>query len=186
MSKDLQDDVVQALVAQKETKGRRSIYKVESDEHRGELLAADLDRKIEGLKTTIKRRRVEWDNLEEVQSRCLEYMAFCRDAQTIPTVSGLAVFGLGVTRQALNLYLREHPNTATAQFLTQVKDTFSDVLETSALNRNIDSVMAIFTMKNDHNRADRLQLEPITTEGPLGPEPDQIALEAKIEGIVID
>ena len=112
-------------------------------------------------------------------------MECCKEAQAIPTVSGLSVFALGVTRQALNLYLREHPNTPTALFLSQVKDCFSDVLETSALTRNIDSVMSIFVMKNDHDRADRVQLEPVITAQPLGAEPDVDALAERINGSVV-
>ena len=137
------------------------------------------------IKKTISRERVDWNDLHEVQRRSLEYLECCKEAQAIPTVSGLSVFALGVTRQALNLYLREHPNTPTALFLSQVKDCFSDVLETSALTRNIDSVMSIFVMKNDHDRADRVQLEPVTPAQPLGDTVDRAALEARIAGSVV-
>lgn len=177
LNKDQTDiAVVQTLKEQKQSKGRKQIYKVEADGHRGELLAADLSRKIDGMKLVIKRSPVKWEDLEEVQQRSLEYLSHCRDAQTIPTVSGLAVFGLGVTRQALNLYLREHHGTATARFLEMMKDCFSDTLETAALSRNIDSVMTIFTMKNDHNRADRISIEPIQSSDALGPQTDAQAL----------
>lgn len=61
------------------------------------------------------------------------------------------------------------------------------MLETSALTRNIDSVMSIFVMKNDHDRADRVQLEPVTPAQPLGAEPDIAALEARInDSVVVD
>lgn len=178
-------EIVSVLEARKQTRGAKNFYKAQSDAHRGELLAADIERKIAGLRQTIRRERVSWDDLHEVQRRCLEYLECCKEAQAIPTVSGLSVFALGVTRQALNLYLREHPNTPTALFLSQVKDCFSDVLETSALTRNIDSVMSIFVMKNDHDRADRVQLEPVITAQPLGAEPDVDALAERINGSVV-
>ena len=180
-------EIVEVMEARKQTRSAKNFYKAQADEHRGELLAADIDRKIEGLKKTISRERVDWNDLHDVQRRSLEYLECCKEAQAIPTVSGLAVFALGVTRQALNLYLREHPNTPTAVFLSQVKDCLSDVLETSALTRNIDSVMSIFVMKNDHDRADRVQLEPVTPAQPLGAEPDIAALEARInDSVVVD
>ena len=178
-------EIVEVMEARKQTRSAKNFYKAQADEHRGELLAADIDRKIEGLKKTISRERVDWNDLHDVQRRSLEYLGFCRESQTIPTVSGLSVFALGVTRQALNLYLREHPNPPTALFLSQVKDLFSDVLETSALTRNIDSVMSIFVMKNDHDRADRVQLEPIVTAQPLGESVDRAALEQRIAGSVV-
>ena len=80
--------------------------------------------------------------------------------------------------------MRENPDTPTTQFLMQIKDLLADTLETGALNRNLDSVMAIFTMKNDHDRADRVQLEPVVSE-PLGTTPDQRALEERIAGSVV-
>ena len=178
-------EIVEAMEARKQTRSAKNFYKAQADEHRGELLAADIGRKIEGLKKTISLERVDWNDLHDVQRRSLEYLECCKEAQAIPTVSGLAVFALGVTRQALNLYLREHPNTPTAVFLSQVKDCFSDVLETSALTRNIDSVMSIFVMKNDHDRADRVQLEPVTPAQPLGESINQQALEERIAGSVV-
>ena len=175
--KDLHNEIVSVLEAQKQTGGRRKIYKEVSDQHKGEMLAADLERKIAGLRETIRRDRVDWGDLEQVQSRCQE-------AKCLPTVGGLAVFALGYTRQRLNAYMRENPDTPTTQFLMQTKDLLADTLETGALNRNLDSVMAIFTMKNDHDRADRLQVEPIAPE-PLGTAPDQRALEERIAGSVV-
>lgn len=182
--KDLDREIVSVLEAQKQTGGRRKIYKEVSDQHKSEMLADDLARKIAGLRETIKRDRVGWDDLEQVQGRCLEYLQRCQEAKCLPTVGGLAVFGLGYTRQRLNAYMREHPDSETTQFLMQVKDLLADTLETGALNRNLDSVMAIFTMKNDHDRADRVQLEPVVSE-PLGSVPDQRALEERISGSVV-
>ena len=182
--KDLHNEIVSVLEAQKQTGGRRKIYKEVSDQHKGEMLAADLERKIAGLRETIKRDRVAWDGLEQVQGRCLEYLQRCQEAKCLPTVSGLSVFALGYSRQRLNAYMRENPDTPTTQFLMQIKDLLADTLEAGALNRNLDSVMAIFTMKNDHDRADRLQVEPIAPE-PLGTTPDQRALEERIAGSVV-
>ena len=183
--KDLDREIVSVLEAQKQTGGRRKIYKEVSDQHKGEMLAADLERKIAGLRETIQRDRVAWDDLEQVQSRCLEYLQRCQEAKCLPTVGGLSVFGLGYTRQRLNAYMRENPDTPTTQFLMQVKDLLADTLETGALNRNLDSVMAIFTMKNDHDRADKLQVEPVIDSNPLGTNPDQKALEDRIMGSVV-
>lgn len=102
--KDLSREIVSVLEAQKQTSGRRKIYKEVSDQHKGEMLAEDLERKIEGLRETIRRDRVSWDDLEQVQDRCLEYLQRCQEAKCLPTVGGLAVFGLGYTRQRLNSY----------------------------------------------------------------------------------
>ena len=80
--------------------------------------------------------------------------------------------------------MQTHPDSETTQFLLQIKDLLADTLEVGALNRNLDSVMAIFTMKNDHDRLDRVQLEPVISE-PLGTTPDQKALGELIAGSVV-
>lgn len=170
---------------QKESPGRKKIYREQADERKGMMLAADLERKVLALKKSIKKNRVDWNDLEDVQKRCLNYLESCQQAQTIPTVSGLSVFALGVSRQALNGYIREHPKTETAQFLQQIKDIFEDTIETAALNNHINSIMAIFVMKNDHDRADRVQVEPIAPKQPLGELVDQEELEKRIMANVI-
>lgn len=161
-------DVSDLLREQRETPGRRKIYKELSDEHRADTIASNLDMKAKALRESIKQNRIDWDNLRDIQKRCLTYLENCRDAQSIPTVSGLCAYSLGISRQSLNLYMREHPGTETTQFLQRVKDVFADLLETSALNNNINSIMAIFVMKNDHDRADRVQVEPVPQADPLG------------------
>lgn len=179
------DEMSQLMSEQRQSPGRAKIYREQADAHKGEMLAADLDRKIAGLRRAIDRQRVPWDDVEEVQRRTLEYLTACKESQTIPTVSGLAVFGLGYTRQALNQYLRQHSTTKTANFLLQVKDAIADTLETAALNRNTDSIMSIFILKNDHERADRVQLEPVTHSSPLE-ELSRQELEERIRADVVE
>lgn len=178
-------DVIDLMRQQKETPGRKKIYKEQADEHKGGVLAADLERKALALRESIRMNRVDWSDLEDVQRRCLGYLEACKEAQSIPTVSGLAVFALGVSRQALNGYMRAHPNTATAQFLQQMKDIFADTLEVAALGNNVNSIMAIFVMKNDHDRADRVQIEPVAQTNPLGELQDPEALRQRIEATVV-
>ena len=43
-------EIVEVMEARKQTRSAKNFYKAQADEHRGELLAADIDRKIEGLK----------------------------------------------------------------------------------------------------------------------------------------
>ena len=170
------DDVVDFLREQRESPGRRKIYKEQADEHKGAALAADLSRKELALKESIRANRVNWDDVEDVQRRCLSYLGACRDSQSIPTVSGLAALALGVSRQSLNLFMRTHPDAESAQFLQRIKDVFADTLENAALNNYINSIMAIFVMKNDYDRADRVEIQPVAAASPLGDSADAQAL----------
>lgn len=171
------------LEAERRSGGRRKIYKAESDELRTQQISADLDRKIDGLAK--RKPRVNLNDLEEVKRRTTEYLTSCRDAGVIPTVSSFAVMALNVTRRTLNDFIVKHPDSPSSYFLEQTKDLFSDVLETGALTHSLDNVMSIFILKNDHNRADRMQIEPVPPD-PLGREIEQAALEAKLQDIVID
>ena len=180
-------EIVETMKEKKKAKGTSNFYKAQSDAHRGEVLGDDLARKVEALRVSVKRDPVSWGDLEDVQARCIRYLENCRDAQALPSVSGLAVFALGKSRQGLNRYMREHPETATAQFLQQMKDIVADTLETGALNRNIDTAMSIFVLKNDHDRADTVRIEPVTKTDPLGELMDPELLRKRIEdNIVID
>lgn len=181
---DNENEVVNVLRQQKQTGGRSKIYKEVSTELKGNLLADDLDRKARALRESIRQNRVNLDDLQDVQRRALKYLEDCKASKTIPTTSGLAVYSLGMSRQNLNLYLRTHPDTPTAQFLQQVKDVFADTLETAALTNNINTIMAIFVLKNDHDRADRVEIEPIKAQtGPLGEQLDEKALTERLDAL---
>lgn len=180
---DNENEVVSVLRQQKQTGGRSKFYKQESDAHRGEVLAEDIGRKVSALRDTIRKDRVAWDNLEDVQQRCMRYLLECQSAQALPSVGGLAVFALGVSRQSLNGYMRTHPQTETTQFLQQMKDVFADTLETAALTNNINTIMAIFVLKNDHDRADRVEIGAVTPTPPLGEQLDEKALTERLDAL---
>lgn len=174
------------LSEQKSSPGRKKIYREVSDEHRGTALAEAMSRKELALRESVKKNRVDWEDVQDVQRRCLDYLSACRESQSIPTVSGLAALALGVSRQSLNLFMREHPNSETTQFLQRIKDVFADTLENAALNNHINSIMAIFVMKNDHDRADRVEIQPIQPTSPLGESADVQALMNKYQDLPED
>lgn len=178
-----QPQMTQALA---ERPNRRLNYKQESDVHKGEMLAANIQTTIEALERTANRERVNLCDVDQVKARTLEYLQACKTAEVFPSVMGLAAFGFGYSRQGLNKFLRQHPNEVSAQFIEMAKDTFADVLTNQSLYRNADAAQAIFQLKNHNDFADRLEIQPVAPESPLGPEPTQAALEAKLEGLVVD
>lgn len=168
-----------------ERPNRRLNYKEQSDEHKGKALSADIRSKTDALKLAASRERVDFRNLHQVQQRVYEYMAACEKAESFPSVQGLAAYGFGCSRQWLNRFLKEHPNSNVSQFIEMVKDSFSDILTNQSLYRNCDSVQAIFQMKNNHDFADRLQIEPLQPVDPLGDAPDIDELTKRIAGTVV-
>lgn len=173
------------LTAQKSSKGRSKIYKELSDEHRAEIISADVRRKAEAIKRCC--RKVDLSDLSQVKERTQDYLTACAESGTIPNVLGLASYGFGCSRQWLNEYMRTHPDSETTEYLETLKDMFADTLINASLGRVADSTMGIFVLKNCAGFRDRFEIEPITESAPpLGPLMDQKALEAKIAADVAD
>ena len=84
---------------------------------------------------------------------------------------GLAVYGYGVSRQALNDYLRTHNNETTA-FIEKAKDIMADILTNASLYNNANAVQVIFQLKNHFGHSDTVQLQPVAPleESPFNAE----------------
>lgn len=155
------DEMAAALTEEKSAKGRKSLYKQQTDEHKGELLRADIEDKVNALRVSDTRQRVDWADLEQVKERTYDYFTACQKAEVYPSVMGLAVYGYGVTRQALNEYLRTHNNETTA-FIGKAKDIMADILTNASLYNNANAVQVIFQLKNHFGHSDTVQLQPVT------------------------
>ena len=177
------DAMAAELAAQKSGRGRSKIYKEISDEHRAELVSADIRRKADALAG--QKGRVELSDINQVKTRAQEYLAACAESGTFPSILGLASLGFGCSRQWVNDYLRTNPNSESAQYIEKLKDAFADILVNASLGRSADSTMGIFVLKNCAGFRDRYEIEPVTTTQPLGADPDRLALEQRISGSVI-
>ena len=172
------------LAAQKSSKGRQRIYKEISDEHKAELIGADVRRTAQAL--TKNNGRVDLSDLETVKERTQIYLEACADSGTVPNVLGLASFGFGCSRQWLNEYMRLHPNSQSTEYLEMVKDAFANVLINAGLGRASDPTLSIFILKNTAGFRDRFEIEPVTTKAPpMGELVDIAELEAKVMADVI-
>lgn len=180
-------EMVAALEAHKGKNGyTRKMYKAQSDEHKSDLLQADIENRISTLKGSCNRGKINFDDFEMVKSRTFEYLEACKEACVYPSVMGLAVHGFGISRQRLSKFLSERPNSPAAEFIETVKDVMADILTNAALYRNADSVQVIFQLKNHFGHSDRLEIEPVQKQDPLGEQLDQAALEERIMSSVID
>ena len=177
------DAMAAELAAQKSGRGRSKIYKEISDEHRAELVSADIRRKADALAE--QKGRVELSDINQVKARAQEYLSACAESGTFPSILGLSALGFGCSRQWVNDYLRANPNSESAQYIEKLKDAFADILVNASLGRSADSTMGIFVLKNCAGFRDRYELEPVTTAQPLGAEPDVDALAERINGSVV-
>lgn len=180
------DEMAEALEASKNRNGyTKKLYKAEADEHKAEQLREDIANRVEALKRSTDRKKIDFNDFAMVQARTYEYLEACERAAVYPSVMGLAVHGFGISRQALNQYLARNPETQTAEFINEVRDLMADILTNAAIYRNADSVSVIFQLKNHFDHADRVQLEPVT-ESPLGPAVDPDEIRRRIESNCVE
>lgn len=164
----LSAEVVAAeLTAQKSSRGRQKIYKELSDEHRAEIISADVRCKAQELKQ--HRSRVNLLDIEQVRERTQIYLDACAQSGTIPNILGLASLGYCCSRQWVNEFVRTHPDSESAEYIERLKDMFADTLINASLSRTADSTMGIFVLKNCAGFRDRFEVEPILhNDSPLG------------------
>ena len=118
------DAMAAELAAQKSGRGRSRIYKEISDEHRAELVSADIRRKADALAE--QKGRVDLSDISQVKARAQAYLTACAEAGTFPSILGLSALGFGCSRQWVNDYLRTNPNSESAQYIEKLKKMRKD------------------------------------------------------------
>lgn len=176
-------DLTNKLTQRKKDKPK--IYREIADEAKAAMIAADVHFKRQHLAAASQRPKVDLNDLDAIKDRTDAFLASCEAAAVVPTFLGLSV-AYGYTREGLYKYLRNCKQTKTAQYIELVRETLADAMITASLTRTTDNSTTIFALKNLHGFVDKLEVEAIASDSPLGPEPDQLELEAKIAGIVVD
>lgn len=142
-----------------ESEKKRRIYKAESEAFKKKELQTDICRAISALSGD--RIRVDFDNVEDVRQRIIDYLTACYRSGIYPSVQGLAAHGFGISRQALNQWRIAHSDTQSARLIDMATDLFADVLTNQSLHNNANPVQALFQLKNNHAFADRVEIQPV-------------------------
>jgi hypothetical protein len=143
------------------------IYKSESCENKAQVLSSTLGDVTEVLKRDqIKHiKRVNFDDLEEVKQRTIEYFEACQASRHYPSVMTLCAIGYGCGRDHFLKYLNSH-NNESSNYMQRVKDLIADILTNASLYGTADNVSVIFQLKNLHGFADNIRVEA----GPVMPD----------------
>ena len=159
-------EMVTAMTAEIESSPKKqSIYKTQSEAFKKAELATDIGRAINTLSSDCT--RVDFYDIDDVRRRITDYFTACSQAGIYPSVQGLASYGFGISRQALNQW-RNRPNnrgTEVANLIDRACDMMADILTNQALRNNANAIQAIFQLKNNHAFADRVEIEPVQGEG---------------------
>lgn len=141
---------------------KRMIYKTEAEEFKKGELANDISRAINAIAED--RERVDFSNIADVKQRITDYFSACAAAGVYPSVQGLASYGFGISRQALNQWRNRNNNRGSevSLLIDRACDMMADILTNQSLHNNANPVQSLFQLKNNHSFADRVEIEPVT------------------------
>lgn len=174
------DDMIAMLAKDKEIAAdnkrgnpRANLYKAEADEHKSQMLSKSIGELTEVLKRDqIKNiSRVNFDDIEEVKQRTIEYFESCQATGHYPSLLTLCSIGYGCSRGLLDIYINNH-NNESSNYLIRVKDMIADILTNASLYSVADNVSVIFQLKNLHGFADNIRVEasPVMPDIPVDKE----------------
>lgn len=150
-----------ALVADKHRNGStKKVYKALADEHKNEEISLSIKTKSSALRQAIDAPKVNLSDTQQVQARTFAYLEACEIASCFPSVMGLSG-AMGFSRQNLYRWLLAHPDHPTTDFVNMVRDAIADVLTDASLHNNANAVQVIFTLKNWHDHADKVEIAPV-------------------------
>lgn len=143
-----------------------NMYKALADEHKQEMLVADISfvSGFLGRNRCLKNPyQIDLNDFNMVEERTIAYFEGCSEAKHYPSVMSLCVMGYGMDIHSVDNYLREH-NNQTTQYIKQVKNLIADIMTNASLYGNADSTSTIFQLKNLHGFADTVKIEAVTQD----------------------
>lgn len=161
-------EMIEEMTATKNIK--RKPYKVESDEHRADVLSALVNKSAAQLVEADQRGKISLSDTAAVKAQTMLYMQCCEQTGSFPSIVGLSR-SLGYSRRAIYDEIDHHTNPATADWLEMCRDTFSDILAESALTNNANTIMAVFLSKAVYGLRESIELIA-HTDNPLGNNSD--------------
>ena len=163
------------MIAEMETASERKkrIYKVQNAVFQREQLATDMQSAIQTINTE-KRVRVNFQDPEDVRQRIVDYFTACANTGRFPSIQGLAAYGFGISRQALNQWRNRQTsiNVESARLIEIAADIIADTLTNQSLHNNANPAQTIFQLKNNHSFADVVEIQstPVNDDDYMSPE----------------
>lgn len=153
-------EMANAISQEVSESGKKSqLYKIQSEQFKKEELSKDIGRAVNAINE--ERVRVDFSNSVDVKKRITDYFSACSAAGVFPSVQGLASYGFGISRQALNQWRNRNRGNEVANIIDIACDMMADILTNQSLHNNANPVQTLFQLKNNHAFADRVEIEPI-------------------------
>ena len=106
--------------------------------------------------------RISLNDTATIRQKTFEYLDACKETGVVPAKTGLAR-AFGVSRQAIDDFMKRNPTHETSLFLDVVLDAFVEVLTNSALYGGTNIIMSIFLSKAIYKLRDNTTLEIVNT-----------------------
>lgn len=153
-------EMANAISQEVSESGKKSqLYKIQSEQFKKEELSKDIGRAVNAINE--ERVRVDFSDSADVKKRITDYFSACSAAGVFPSVQGLASYGFGISRQALNQWRNRNRGNEVANIIDIACDMMADILTNQSLHNNANPVQTLFQLKNNHAFADRVEIEPI-------------------------
>lgn len=126
-------------------------------------------------------RPYAFSNVAELNQEMSEYFDLCKETDTMPTVTSLALW-LGVNRDTIY----EHANNSNSPFSDTMKRTLTymhSAMENGTLSGDINPVTYIFLAKNYFGMRDdkNINIAPATNGTPINNQETMSALQKQLE-----
>lgn len=161
------DEMAEQLEASSAGNRLNRLYPEAAADVKRQALADAVNQQRELMKISKKRgRRIDLDDLDEVEKCVDDYMQSCVKANCFPTMMGFAAAS-GWARKSVYQYINTH-NTPSARYLDNLRSSWAAIMAQLALTRQASEAVSIFLLKNSgQDLTDKCELTAI----PLQPEP---------------
>lgn len=111
--------------------------------------------------------KTDLSDLPAVKEVAERFIKECLEASILPNYEGLAA-QLGISRNYAYEYLRNHPETSTAEYLNNLRLAMASLRMSLAESKVVDNATAIFILKNsEFGLADKIDIQPTEPQNPL-------------------
>lgn len=110
-------------------------------------------------------RKIDLRDTELVKEVVVSYVNACSKAGLLPSRIGLCR-AMGISRQAVSVFMKVHSEEKTAEYLRIVFDSFAETLNSASLTGACHPIVGIFTLKAQEGWRDTVSLQTETVRDP--------------------
>lgn len=141
------DEMAEQMMESSAKNRANRLYPEASAEVKREALANVVNQQRQLMKAAKERgRRIDLNDLDEVEKCADDYMQSCVKANCFPTMLGFSA-SAGYSRKYIYQYIRTHTNES-SRYLDNLRSSWAAIMAQMALSRQASEATVIFLLKN--------------------------------------